>query len=68
MANGNTLISPRNFDCLLEVDSKGKMVRKIARRIAHPLTVQIKRRESDPNCRDHKVEMIRDAFELDDRE
>ncbi len=45
-----------------------KMVRKIARRIAHPLTVQIKRHEPDPVRRDHKVEMIKKAFELDDRE
>jgi len=29
MGNGNTLISPRNFNCLVEVDSKGKVVRII---------------------------------------
>ena len=26
MANGNTLISPRNFNCMVEVNSKGKVV------------------------------------------
>jgi glutamyl-tRNA reductase len=45
-----------------------KMVRKIARRIAHPLTVQIKRHAVDPDCHDHEVEMIKKAFELEDRE
>jgi len=45
-----------------------KMVRKIARRIAHPLTVQIKRPESDPSFRERKVEMIKKAFEIDDPE
>jgi len=29
MANGNTLISPRNFNCLIEVNPKGKVVRII---------------------------------------
>ena len=29
MANGNTLISPRNFNCLVEVNPKGKVVRII---------------------------------------
>ena len=29
MVNGNTLISPRNFNCLVEVDPKGKVVRII---------------------------------------
>jgi hypothetical protein len=29
MANGNTLISPRNFNCLVIVDPKGKLVRII---------------------------------------
>jgi len=29
MANGNTLISPRNFNCLVEVDPKGKVVKII---------------------------------------
>ncbi len=29
MVNGNTLISPRNFNCLVEVDLKGKVVRII---------------------------------------
>jgi len=31
MANGNTLISPRNFNCLVEVDPKGKVVRIIGK-------------------------------------
>lgn len=29
MANGNTLISPRNFNCLVEVNPKGKVVRVV---------------------------------------
>jgi glutamyl-tRNA reductase len=45
-----------------------KMVRKIARRIAHPLTIQIKRHESDPSSRNHKIEMIRKAFLPDEQE
>ena len=31
MENGNTLISPRNFNCLIEVDPRGKAVRVIGK-------------------------------------
>ena len=37
MANGHTLISPRNFNCLLEVDAKGKLVSLIGENyLEHP--------------------------------
>jgi glutamyl-tRNA reductase len=45
-----------------------RLVRRIAKRIAHPLTVQIKRQEIDPSHRNQKIELIRNAFELDDQE
>ena len=35
MKNGNTLISPRNFDCLVEVDPEGKVVNVIGEDFLH---------------------------------
>jgi glutamyl-tRNA reductase len=51
-----------------EYSESEKLVRRIARRISHPLTVQIKRQEIDPSRRNQRIEMIRSAFEIDDRE
>lgn len=45
-----------------------KLVRRIAKRIAHPLTVQIKRNEIDDGCRSERLDLIRNAFELEDKE
>jgi len=35
MANGNTLISPRNFNCLVEVDPQGQVMRIIGEEYLH---------------------------------
>lgn len=62
------LTTNRNGLSADDYENAEKMVRKIARRIAHPLTVQIKRPGNEPDYRKHNVEMIRKAFELDDQE
>ncbi len=35
LKNGNTLISPRNFNMIVEVDKNGKVVREIGKNICH---------------------------------
>ena len=62
------LESSRNGLELSELERTEKLVRRIARRIAHPLTVQIKRPVRDPGSREYNIELIRKAFELDDQE
>jgi glutamyl-tRNA reductase len=51
-----------------DYENAEKMVRRIARRIAHPLTLQIKRPGDEPDYNKHNIEMIKKAFELDDQE
>jgi glutamyl-tRNA reductase len=44
-----------------------KMLRRTAHRIAHPLMIQIKKIHDDPNRQYHNIEMIKEAFDLDEQ-
>ncbi|UCF35320.1 MAG: glutamyl-tRNA reductase [Acidobacteriota bacterium] len=45
-----------------------RIMLRAAHRIAHPLMMEIKKAQSNPSQQYHKVEMIREAFDLDDSE